>query len=81
MKRYAWLWSRGRNASAVRWAALTLVVLVAAIATGHGNLWLLAGVYAVYGVIGWFFPAVWGKPRHPPNESTIQWIRKSRRRS
>jgi nicotinamide riboside transporter PnuC len=80
MKRYAWLWSSSRNKRAGWWAALTLVVFVAAIAKGSGELWLLAGVYAIFGVIGWFFPGARGKPRHPPNESTIQWIRKSRRR-
>lgn len=65
MKRYAWLRSRSRNARAGWWAVLTLGVLVWAIATARGELWLLVGVYAIFGVIGWFFPAAWGEPRHP----------------
>jgi hypothetical protein len=81
MKRHTWLWGSSRNARAGWWAVLTLVVLVAAIAKGSDDLWLLAGMYAIFGVIGWFFPGIWGKSPHSPNESTIQWIRRSRRRN
>jgi hypothetical protein len=53
--------------------------LVLALTTGRTGYWILAGLYAAFGVLQWYFPALGLRLPNPPNESTIQWMRKRRR--
>jgi hypothetical protein len=68
---------RARKSAIVGLGVTGLVLLALAIVDGDGATAFTA-VFAVIGaLLAWLEPE--GKPRHPPTESTIQWIRKSRR--
>jgi hypothetical protein len=75
--RLTWVNARIKKPFAALSVGFGVFFLVLAVAHGGAENIFFAGLLIASGVLDWLAPA--GSRRNPPNESTIQWIRKTRR--
>jgi hypothetical protein len=80
MSRASWFAVKGRRARAGVWLCFAVAIALVAVINGTLEAVVFALVYLVAAAAEWLLAPL-ARPLHPPQESTLQWLRSRRKRA